>query len=152
MQLTDYNFECGMIWDIHHKPMLDAFNHYFNRLRVVKLKSFKFSQSELELLKILLQKSRFLEYLILVTPKNGRTKLYAPNTPDYKQLINTWQATPRVRVALFPHSNDKSGVFASHPKYWYWSSRMVTMDMFVWIYIKKGIRNIFRFFICDIYI
>ncbi|KAK7327968.1 hypothetical protein VNO77_22062 [Canavalia gladiata] len=119
IDLNDYNLECGAYWELHQKPRLEKLHHYFNKLRVVKLNGFKFLRSELELVKILLQRAISLELLVLVTPKNGRTKLRSQDAPKYNLLFLTWKASPATKIVLYEHFNDKSCITPSHPKSWF---------------------------------
>ncbi|OIW13662.1 hypothetical protein TanjilG_08004 [Lupinus angustifolius] len=120
IDLNDYHFECGTYWEMHQKPILEAFNQQFDGLKVIKLIGFKFLESELQLLEILLKRSRILETLIFTTPKNARIKIYEPFIPKYKDLIQSWKASPSAKVGLFENSNDKSGIYPSHEKKWYY--------------------------------
>ncbi|KAG4977929.1 hypothetical protein JHK86_037403 [Glycine max] len=117
-EIDDYNFECGPYWELHQKPKLDKLDHYFDRLKYIKLKGFKFLQSELQLVKILLSKATHLEALILVTPKNGRIKLWRADGPKYSHLFDSWKASPEVKIVLFEHTADRSLVRPSHSKDW----------------------------------
>ncbi|TKY71627.1 putative FBD-associated F-box protein [Spatholobus suberectus] len=108
IDMNDYTFECGPYWELHQKPKLDKFDHFFDRLKFIKLKGFKFLQSELQLAKILLKKATHLEALVLVTPKNGRTKLYKVDAPNYDPLFGSWKASPEAKIILFEHMSDKS--------------------------------------------
>jgi len=103
---------------LHQKPKLDKLDHYFDRLKYIKLKGFKFLQSELQLVKILLSKATHLEALILVTPKNGRIKLWRADGPKYSHLFDSWKASPEVKIVLFEHTADRSLVRPSHSKDW----------------------------------
>ncbi|OIV91636.1 hypothetical protein TanjilG_09048 [Lupinus angustifolius] len=118
IDLNDYNFECGTYWEMHQRPKLNGLSHYFDKLRVIKLNGFMFLKSELQLLEILLKRSRFLEVLIFITPKNARIKIYEPLILKYRDIINSWKASP-ARVGVFEHANDGSGVHPSHKKDWY---------------------------------
>ncbi|KAH1103217.1 hypothetical protein GYH30_037267 [Glycine max] len=118
IDIDDYNFECGPYWELHQKPKLDKLDHYFDRLKYIKLKGFKFLQSELQLVKILLSKATHLEALILVTPKNGRIKLWRADGPKYSHLFDSWKASPEVKIVLFEHTADRSLVRPSHSKDW----------------------------------
>ncbi|RDX71261.1 putative FBD-associated F-box protein, partial [Mucuna pruriens] len=119
IDMNDYHFECGSYWELHQRPRLDKLDHYFDQLKFIKLRGFKFLQSELQLAKILLKKATHLEALILVTPRNGRTKLYRADAPKYSQLFLSWKASPDARIVLFEHLNDKSRIRPSHTKHWY---------------------------------
>nr|KYP63000.1 Putative FBD-associated F-box protein At1g61330 family [Cajanus cajan] len=119
IDMNDYNFECGVYWELHQKPKLDKLDHYFDRLKYIRLKGFKFLQSELQLVKILLNKATNLEALVFVTPKNGRTKLYRADAPRYSQLLLSWKTSPEAKIVLFDHMNDKSRVRPTHTKFWY---------------------------------
>ncbi|KAK7412273.1 hypothetical protein VNO78_03725 [Psophocarpus tetragonolobus] len=116
IDMDDYNFDCGPYWELHQKPKLDKFDHYFDRLKFVKLKGFKFLQSELELVKIILKKATHLEALIFVGAKNGYTKFWRVNSSKYEQLFSYWKASPAARIVLLRHTSDRSGVLPSHSK------------------------------------
>ncbi|KAF1882018.1 hypothetical protein Lal_00038661 [Lupinus albus] len=118
IDLNDYNFECGDYWEMHQRPKLNALSDYFDGIRVIKLNGFMFLKSELQLLEILLKKTRFLEALIFITPKNARIKIYEPLIPKYRDLINSWKVSP-AKVGVFEHANDRSGIHPSHKKDWY---------------------------------
>jgi len=116
--MDDYSFECGPYWELHQKPKLENFDHYFDRLKFIKLKGFKFLQSELQLVKILLNKATHLEALILVSPKSVRIKLWRADGPKYSHLFYSWKASPEVKIVLFEHTADRSLVHPSHSKDW----------------------------------
>lgn len=78
---------------------------------------FKFEIRELQMVKFLLGKAVFLEALVLVTPKNGRTRINAADARIYKELIRTWRASPRANIVICDHFNDRT-VNPKHSKYW----------------------------------
>lgn len=119
LQLNDYKYECGMFWKMFQKPLIDQYQYYFPRLKYVKLTGFKFEECELELVKLLLQKSFNLEALVFITPRNNRTRLiYAPNAVHYRNLFQSWAVSPKLKMNLYEHINDPT-LTPSHPKYWY---------------------------------
>ncbi|KAL2341955.1 hypothetical protein Fmac_009895 [Flemingia macrophylla] len=119
IDMEDYNFECGAYWELHQMPKLEKLDCYFDRLKFIRLKGFKFLQSELNLVNILLKKAINLEALVFVTPKNPHTRLYRAYVPHYSQLFLSWKASQDAKIVLFGHTNDKSRVRPIHSKSWY---------------------------------
>ncbi|KAL9392592.1 hypothetical protein Peur_016512 [Populus x canadensis] len=77
-------------------------------------------KDELLLLKFLLGSAPGLEKLVLITPnKSRRVKVVTLNLQGFYQDIQSWKASPRVEIAVFEHSNDRSSVSPMHSKTWY---------------------------------
>ncbi|KAK7302693.1 hypothetical protein RJT34_13589 [Clitoria ternatea] len=120
IDMNDYNFECGTYWELHQKPEIEKVEDKFGWLRIVKLQGFKFLASELELVKIILQKAINLESLILVTPRNGRNKLCKQDASQYEHLFLNWQTSQKAQILLYDHcNNDHNAVRPFHSKFWY---------------------------------
>ncbi|XP_028788732.1 putative FBD-associated F-box protein At1g61330 [Neltuma alba] len=117
IELNNYNFECGLYWKLHEKPMLDNFAYEFSRLKFVKLIGFKFAEYEIELVKVLLQKSVKLESMVFVLPRNNRTTLVqAADATYYNHLFRSWTVSPTAKMFLYEHRNDQSKC-PTHPKF-----------------------------------
>jgi hypothetical protein len=120
VQLNDYIFDLGMYWKMHQKPLLDKCNHKFTQLKVVVLRSFKFFPSELELVKIILQKAVILERLFIIPPKiNSPCKFKREEKPKYENMFGSWRASTKAIVKLHENYVEKSFVNPTHPKCWF---------------------------------
>ncbi|KAK7246589.1 hypothetical protein RIF29_41458 [Crotalaria pallida] len=117
IDLNDYTLQYGVYWEMHQMPRLQAFNHYFDQLKIIKLIGIRFSRAEIHLLEILLKRSRFLETLIFISPKYARKRIMKPLVQRFEDLINSWKA-PGAKVIAFDHHNDESGIYPSHEHYW----------------------------------
>jgi len=123
MQLNDYQFNLGTHWQMHQKPHLDNCNHKFTQLKVVVLRSFKYLPSELELVKIVLQKTVILERLVLIPPKiTGLCKFKKEDTPKYENLFCSWMASKKAMVILHENYVEKCSVNPTHPKCWIYAN------------------------------
>lgn len=131
MQLNDYKFDLGMNWKMLHKPQLDNSNHKFTQLKVVVLRSFKFLPSELELVKIILQRATILESLFLIPPKNGCSKFKRQDAAQYQNLFGSWRASTKVIVGIYEGYVDESVTNQTHSKLWireaFWVSNWVVI-------------------------
>jgi len=119
VQLNNYQFDLGRIWQERQKPQLDNCNHKFIQLKVVVLRNFKYLPSELELVKIVLQRATNLERLVLIPPRiNGRCKFKREDTPKYEKLLCSWKASERAIVELQEKYIKKSFINPTHPQRW----------------------------------
>ncbi|XP_054790302.1 putative FBD-associated F-box protein At1g61330 [Prosopis cineraria] len=117
IDLNGYNFECGLYWKLNEKPLLDKFKYGFNRLRFVKLIGFTFAQYEIELVKVLLQKSQNLEAMVFVLPRNHRTRLgRATDAKSYNKQFRSWTVSKKAKMFLYESHNDRS-MSPSHSKF-----------------------------------
>ena len=74
---------------MHQKHLLDNCNHKFTQLKVEVLRSLKFLPSQLELVKIILQRATNLKTLIFVPPKiKGRCKFKIEDALKYDKGHN----------------------------------------------------------------
>jgi hypothetical protein len=120
VQLNDYQFDLGMYWQRHHKYLLDFDNHKFTQLKVVVVRDFKFLPSELELVKIIVQRATILEGLFLIPPKiKGRSKFKSEDIPKYANLFDSWSASRTLRVKYYENYVEESFANPTHPKAWF---------------------------------
>ncbi|KAK4271430.1 hypothetical protein QN277_020130 [Acacia crassicarpa] len=118
IDLNSYIFECGLYWKLNEKPLLDNFQYGFHRLRFVKLTGFKFAEYEIELVKVLLQKSVNLETMVFILPSDHRTLLDRPSDAIYyNQLFRSWIVSPIAKIFLYEHSNDET-MAPSHQEFY----------------------------------
>lgn len=119
MQLNDYIFDLGMYWKLNQQPLLDKCNHKFTQLKVLMIRNFKFLPSELELVKIVLQRATILERLTLIPPESdGSSKFEGEYAAKYVKLFGSWAASTRVVIKLHEKYVDKSFDNPTHPKRW----------------------------------
>ncbi|XP_061979685.1 putative FBD-associated F-box protein At1g61330 [Populus nigra] len=103
IDLNDFNFVGGPYWELRNRQAFEQ-SH----------------KDELLLLKFLLGSAPGLEKLVLITPnKSRRVKVVTLNLQGFYQDIQSWKASPRVEIAVFEHSNDRSSVSPMHSKTWY---------------------------------
>lgn len=103
-----------MYWELHHKPQLDRCNHKFTELKVAVVRCFKFLASELELLKIILQRATILEMVFLILPENGCSEF----RPEYAKLVHSWKASTKAKVHVYESYYDESFGNPTHSKRW----------------------------------
>ncbi|KAI5590694.1 hypothetical protein BDE02_04G027900 [Populus trichocarpa] len=120
IDLKDFNFVCGPYWELRNRQAFEQSHASFHNLKFIKLYGFKFQKDELLLVKFLLGSAPGLEKLVLITPnKSRRVKVVTLNLQGFYQDIQSWKASPRVEIAVFEHSNDRSSVSPMHSKTWY---------------------------------
>ncbi|WJX26532.1 hypothetical protein P8452_15442 [Trifolium repens] len=120
IDLNDYQFDLGMYWQRHHKYLLDFDNHKFTQLKVVVVRDFKFLPSELELVKIIVQRATILEGLFLIPPKiKGRSKFKSEDIPKYAKNFDSWSASRTLRIKYYENYVEESFANPTHPKAWF---------------------------------
>jgi len=107
-----------MYWKLHHKFHLDSYNHKFTQLKVVVVRNFKFLSSELELLKIILQRATILEMVFLILPENGCSEFRTEDVPDYEKLFYSWKASTKAIVHVHESYDDESFGNPTHSYRW----------------------------------
>ncbi|CAJ1961540.1 unnamed protein product [Sphenostylis stenocarpa] len=123
IDIDDYTFDCGPYWELHQKSEMDKFDHNFDRLNFIKLRGVKFIQSELQLVKILLQKATHLEALVLISQKNCHVNVWTPEGRRYDKLLDSWKASPNTKIVSFEHvAADHSRASTSNSRQWLFSS------------------------------
>jgi len=119
VQLNNYQFDLGKYWQEHQKPQLDNCNHKFIQLKVAVFRNFKYLPSQLELVKMVLQRAINLERLVLIPPRiNGHWKFKREDTPKYEKLFCSWKASKMAIVELHEKYVKKSCTNPTHPKCW----------------------------------
>lgn len=118
VQLNDHQFDLGTHWQMHQKPHIDNCNHKFTQLKVVVVRSFKFLASELELLKIILQRATILEMVFLILPENGCCEFRTQDVPEYAKLINSWKVSTKAKVNVYESYHDECFGNPTHSKRW----------------------------------
>ncbi|KAL9321271.1 hypothetical protein ACSQ67_013110 [Phaseolus vulgaris] len=121
-EIDDYTFDCGPYWEFHQKSKMEKFDLCFDRLNYIKLRGFKFIAAELQLAKILLQKTTHLDALVLVSQKNCVANICTPYGRKYDQLFHSWKASPEAKIVTFEHTDDPGRSSSSHSKEWLFSS------------------------------
>lgn len=122
IDIDDYTFDCGPYWEFHQKSKMEKFDLCFDRLNYIKLRGFKFIAAELQLAKILLQKTTHLDALVLVSQKNCVANICTPYGRKYDQLFHSWKASPEAKIVTFEHTDDPGRSSSSHSKEWLFSS------------------------------
>jgi len=123
VQLNDYQFDLGTDWQMHQKPHLDNCNHKFTQLKVVVLRSFKYLPSELELVKIVLQKGVILKRLVLIPPKIiGLCKFKREDASKYENHFCSWMTSKMAMVILLENYVEKCSDNPTHPKCWIYTN------------------------------
>ncbi|KAK7331866.1 hypothetical protein VNO80_28607 [Phaseolus coccineus] len=122
IDIDDYTFDCGPYWELHQKSKMEKFDLCFDRLNYIKFRGFKFIAAELQLAKILLQKTTHLDALVLVSQKNCVANTWTQYGRRYDQLFHSWKASPEAKIVTFEYTDDPSCSSSSHSKEWLFSS------------------------------
>ncbi|GLT45608.1 hypothetical protein SLA2020_194290 [Shorea laevis] len=123
----DFNgcyFDCGRYWKLHQNHMINKFMSNLNSLKLVKLNGFRFLEHEAELGKFLMERARFIEILLLITPQNSRVKINIPDAIHCHSLFMHWKS-PRTKIVVLEHLHDTNWLCPSQPKIWYDSLNLV---------------------------
>lgn len=117
LRLNEFSFASGRCWESHHEELLDKqlLQHY-NDLMLIKLTGFEFQKHELELVKYLLQKAKFLDTLVLVAPKNSPLNDCNADVQRRDQLFSSLKASVNAQIKMFDYFDDKSFANPQHPK------------------------------------
>lgn len=118
VQLNEFSFACGYYWESHQKEILDKEvpGAAFECVKVVKITGFKFQKHEVELVKYVVQKARFLKNLVLVTPRNSRLNDYAEELQHYYKMFCCWKASIIGQITVFDYFEDTSSVHPQHSR------------------------------------
>ncbi|KAJ4703373.1 FBD-associated F-box protein [Melia azedarach] len=118
IDLNEFSFACGYYWESHQKEILDKEvpGAAFECVKVVKITGFKFQKHEVELVKYVVQKARFLKNLVLVTPRNSRLNDYAEELQHYYKMFCCWKASIIGQITVFDYFEDTSSVHPQHSR------------------------------------
>ncbi|XP_058749778.1 putative FBD-associated F-box protein At1g61330 [Vicia villosa] len=119
IDLDGYQFDFGMYWEMHQKNLLENCNHKFTQLKFAVIRNFKFLPSELELVKLILQRGTILERLVFVPPKKRTRSLFKrEDAPKYEEIFCSWRLSTSTRVMLHDKYVENTSPNPTHSKFW----------------------------------
>lgn len=121
LQVSDFSFDGGVYWEMHQIPLLDNYSGFFNNLKFIKIKGFKYEPRHEYLVKVLLRTAIVLQSMVLVFRKSFRLghsvgRNWAPIITNH---FLSWRVSPQANISIYFASGDKSPG-PKHSKIWFW--------------------------------
>ncbi|KAK0579077.1 hypothetical protein LWI29_020589 [Acer saccharum] len=120
--MNEFSFEGGHYWVAHHQQLFELYNAPMTKLRLIKIKGFKYEDHEIKLVKCLLQAATSLETLILVSTTGYRATTPALNLVMLESNLHSWKSSPNAEIKMYHADRNKynsadvvSGVFPKTP-------------------------------------